>query len=156
MTIEQTRLVRRSFLLLADVAPETVGRVFYHRLFEVAPEVRPLFSRTPLPEQSVKLMTMLTYVVSRLNNLDRIVQDVTALARRHERYGVQEHHYAYVGQALLWTLEQALTSNWMPDVRDAWTACYTLLAETMMAATRPAIASTHPSESYPISYAPGY
>ncbi|GAA4451268.1 hypothetical protein GCM10023189_13080 [Nibrella saemangeumensis] len=84
---------------------------------------------------------MLTYVINRLDKLDSIVQEVSALARRHQHYGVADHHYAYVGQSLLWTLEQALGTAWTPEVKAAWTACYTLLADTMIAATRPAAAA---------------
>ncbi|WP_420149065.1 globin family protein [Spirosoma sp.] len=156
MTFEQIRLVRKTFQRIANVAPEIVGGVFYHRLFDVAPQVRPLFSRRSLPEQSHKLMTMLTYVVDHLNSLDKIVEEVSALARRHQQYGVQEDYYAYVGESLLWTLEQALMDDWTPNVREAWTACYTLLSETMIHATRPSIGALRPSEPYPLSYAPGY
>ncbi|GAB3704945.1 globin family protein [Spirosoma flavus] len=156
MTFEQARLVRETFQRIADVAPEAVGRLFYHHLFDIAPQVRSLFSRTPLPEQSVKFMALLTYVVSRLNEIDSIVQDVTALAQRHQRYGITEKHYVYVGQSLLRTLEQTLTVDWTPEVQEAWTACYALLADTMINAPRLPISTLRPTEPYPISYAPGY
>jgi nitric oxide dioxygenase len=138
MTFEQVRLVRTTYQSIADMSPVAIGRLFYTHLFEIAPEVQPLFSRTSMNEQSVKLMTMLTYVVSRLDRLDSLIGDLSALARRHERYGVAAAHYALVGQALLYTLSQGLGTAWTPEVKAAWTACYTLLADTMIAATAPA------------------
>ena len=54
-------------------------------------------------------------------------------------YGVRRSHYATVGTALLWTLEKGLGDAFTPDVRAAWTAVYTLLAETMQRAAACAI-----------------
>ncbi|GAB3560540.1 globin family protein [Spirosoma fluminis] len=59
-----------------------------------------LFGRVALPNQSIQLMAMLTYVVSRLNTVDSLVADVMVLARDHKQCGITERHYTYVGQAL--------------------------------------------------------
>lgn len=135
MTFHQIQLVKDTHQRVVALPAEAVGKLFYDRLFELAPEVRPLFGRTTVPEQSKKLLATLTYVVTRLDRLESVVADVEALARRHVRYGVQEHHYAVVGQALLDTLEQGLGDAWTPEVQAAWQACYALLSETMLNAT---------------------
>lgn len=135
MTFRQIQLVKDSYQRVAALPAEAVGKLFYDRLFATAPEVRPLFSRTSVPEQSKKLLATLAYVITRLDRLESIVADVEALARRHVHYGVQEHHYVLVGQALLWTLEQGLGDAWTPEVQAAWQACYTLLSEAMLNAT---------------------
>lgn len=135
MTFHQVQLVKDSYQLVSALPAETVGQLFYDRLFDLAPEVRPLFSRTSVPEQSRKLLATLTYVITRLDRLDTVVADIEMLARRHVRYGVQDHHYVVVGQALLWTLEQGLGEAWTPEVKATWLACYTLLSETMINAT---------------------
>ena len=36
-----------------------------------------------------------------------------------------------VGQALLCTLEQALGNEFTPEVKEAWTSCYALIAAKM-------------------------
>ena len=59
---------------------------------------------------------------------------VEQLGLRHAAYGVQTAHYAMVGSALLWTLEQGLGPAFTPAVRSAWSAVYDLLATTMQAA----------------------
>ena len=59
-------------------------------------------------------------MVKSLDCIETILGDLRALARRHERYGVREEHYASVGAALLWTLEQGLGLDFTPDVREAW------------------------------------
>jgi hemoglobin-like flavoprotein len=44
---------------------------------------------------------------------------------------VKPEHYDTVAAALLWTLEQGLGDGFTPDVREAWTTVYGVLATTM-------------------------
>ena len=55
------------------------------------------------------------------------------LAKRHVGYGVAREHYALVGSALLWTLEQGLADEFTPALRAAWEAAYSALSEVMIA-----------------------
>ena len=135
MNTNQITLVKDSFGLVGKLPVETVGQLFYGRLFQIAPEVRPLFRSTSIPEQSRKLIGMLSYIINKLDNLDSILEEVTKLAQRHVKYGIEEYHYEKVGEALLWTLEQGLGRNWTMAVKDAWIACYTLLSGAMIAST---------------------
>jgi hypothetical protein len=48
---------------------------------------------------------------------DGILPAVQALGSRHRGYGVSTEHYAPVGAALLWTLEQGLGAAFTPDVK---------------------------------------
>ena len=54
------------------------------------------------------------------------------LAGTDLRYGVAAEHYASVGAALIWTLEQGLGDDFTPETRDAWIAAYTLLSGVMI------------------------
>jgi len=84
--------------------------LFYAKLFDIAPQVKPMF-KGDMVEQGRKLMAMLNTVVNGLNNLDAIVPAAQNLARGHVGYGVQSAHYAYVGSALLYALEQGWTKT---------------------------------------------
>ncbi len=134
MTTNQVQLVQHTFGVVAQLPTEVVGSLFYNQLFAVSPELRPLFSRTAMPEQSRKLLTMLAYVVGHLNTPDQIATEVAGLARRHVRYGVTDGHYALVGDALLWTLEKGLGEAWTEDTKAAWIACYTFLSTALIEA----------------------
>jgi hemoglobin-like flavoprotein len=81
---------------------------------------------------------MITAAVKGLDRLEQLVPVVQDLGRRHTGYGVQESHYETVGTALLWTLEMGLGRAFTPEVKEAWTAVYTLLATTMKDAAREA------------------
>lgn len=132
MNNEQKILVQASFGKVVPIADVAAG-LFYGRLFELDPSLRHLF-RGDLKAQGRKLMHMLSVAVAGLDDLDRLVPAVRALGRRHVGYGVTDAHYATVGSALLWTLEQGLGAEFTPSVRAAWTAVYTVLAEVMQQA----------------------
>jgi len=134
MTTKQIELVKNSWQMVAAIDAQTVGSLFYNRLFEIAPEVKPMFSRTTTAEQSKKLLAMLGYVISKLDNIGEIIDEVKKLAQRHVHYGVKDEHYTAVGRALLWTLEKGLGNGWNDELKSAWTSCYTMLAEAMMQA----------------------
>ena len=133
MATSNIELVKNSWVEVSKIDMLTVGGLFYGRLFEIAPEVKPMFSRTPIPEQSKKLLTMLSYVISKLDRLDEIIGEVQKLAQRHSQYGVKESHYSAVGAALLWTLEKGLGAQWNEKLKTAWTEVYTILAGAMIA-----------------------
>ena len=135
MTSYQISLIKKSWAQVAQIDAETVGSLFYNRLFEIAPEVKPMFSRTSLPEQSKKLLHMLAYIINKLDKLDDILSEVKKLAQRHIHYGVKDEHYTAVGSALLWTLEKGLGDNWIPELESAWIECYTVLSGAMIASS---------------------
>jgi|HubBroStandDraft_4_1064222.scaffolds.fasta_scaffold209442_1 nitric oxide dioxygenase len=130
MTPKQIAQVQQSFAMVAPVADEAAA-LFYGRLFEIAPQLRPLF-RGDMAEQGRKLMATLAVVVNGLTRLEAILPAASALARRHVDYGVRPDHYRPVGLALLWTLERSLGSQWTPDLAAAWTAAYTTLSDYMI------------------------
>lgn len=133
MATSNIELVKNSWVEVSKIDMLTVGGLFYTRLFEIAPEVKPMFSRTPIPEQSKKLLTMLSYVIAKLDRLDEIMDEVKKLAQRHSNYGVKESHYSAVESALLWTLEKGLGSHWNEELKTAWTEVYTILSGAMIA-----------------------
>jgi hemoglobin-like flavoprotein len=131
MTPDQIKLVQQSFAKVAPIS-EQAARLFYDRLFEIAPSVRAMFP-SDMTEQRRKLMATLAIVVNGLSNLEMILPAASSLATRHVAYGAKAEHYPVVGEALLWTLEKGLGADWTPEVAKAWTAAYTTLSEFMIA-----------------------
>jgi hemoglobin-like flavoprotein len=130
MTPYQITLVQESFAKVAPIAA-TAADLFYGRLFEIAPEVRSMFPND-MTEQKKKLMTMLGVAVGALTRLDQLLPAVKALGQRHAAYNVEAKHFAPVGAALLWTLEQGLGDEFTPEVKEAWTAIYAVLSSLMI------------------------
>jgi len=131
MTPEQKALVQQTFTQVLPIS-EQAAAMFYERLFQLDPSLRPLF-KSDIREQGKKLMQMIGYCVGKLNTLDEIVPAVKELGRRHAAYGVKTDAYQTVGAALLWTLEQGLGPAFTPAVKAAWAEVYGVLAGTMQA-----------------------
>ena len=129
MTPENIALVKNSWQQVLPIQ-KAAAELFYGRLFELDPALRPLF-RGDLSEQGRKLMTMINTVVMSLDNLAPLLGAVEDLGRRHVGYGVTEAHYDTVGSALLWTLGKGLGEQFTPPVEAAWTTAYTTLASAM-------------------------
>ena len=113
---------------------EDVGLLFYRKLFELDPALRPMFS-DDIASQARKLMNMLTLLMSRVQQLEDLNAEIASLSRRHTQYGTKPEHYHTVRQALLWTLEQELQDRWDAEIREAWTEVYNLVANAMLRAT---------------------
>jgi hemoglobin-like flavoprotein len=130
MTSNEIELVQSTFEKVRPIS-EAAARMFYGRLFEIAPEVKPLF-KGDMAEQGRKLMATLAVVIGSLHDLPTILPAVSTLAKKHVEYGVKPSHYAAVGAALLWTLERGLGTTWTPEAAKAWTNAYTTLSNFMI------------------------
>ncbi|RLT93236.1 globin family protein [Ketobacter sp.] len=142
MTPEQIKQVQTTFDMVEPIA-DKAAELFYGRLFEIAPEVRPMF-KSDISEQGAKLMRMLGIAVRGLTKLDTIVPAVQNLGVKHLEYGVKEEHFQPVAEALLWTLEQGLGDAWNDEVKASWTEAYVLLSTTMIDAMKAAQAEAAP------------
>lgn len=125
-------LVRASFAQVKPIAPQA-AELFYAHLFEIDPQLRPLF-RGDMQEQGRMLMAMLGAAIGMLERPDQLLPALRTLGARHAGYGVQDHHYASVGTALIRTLEQGLGPAFTPATRAAWLAVYDLVQRTMRSA----------------------
>ncbi|WP_109436486.1 MULTISPECIES: globin family protein [Aquimarina] len=129
-------LVQSSFEKIAPIA-ETAAKIFYDKLFELDSELEKLFP-TANPEamkgQGNKLMTMLASAVAGLTNLDKLIPILENLGKNHVSYNVEASHYDTVGAALLETLSIGLGEDFTPEVKEAWTDTYTVMASVMKTA----------------------
>jgi len=121
--------LRRSWELVVPMADEA-AQLFYARLFELDPSLRVLFHAEPAVQRR-KLMDALSFIVARADRPDELQPILAALGERHVAYGVRPEHYATVGEALLWTLDQGLGALRSPESRDAWVAAFEFVATAM-------------------------
>lgn len=129
MTPENIALVKTSWQQVLPIQ-KAAAELFYGRLFELDPSLRPLF-RGDMAEQGRKLMTMINTVVMSLDRLGPMLGAIEDLGRRHVAYGVTDAHYDTVGSALLWTLGKGLGEQFTPAVQAAWAQAYDTLASAM-------------------------
>lgn len=137
MTPHQIDLIQDSFSKVGRISDATAA-VFYNRLFEIAPHVRPYF-KGDMTEQGSKLMATLGAVVTGLKDIDRIVPIAQALAVRHVDYGVQAEDYPPVGEALVFALEDALGAAFTSELKESWITAYNILSSAMVDAAYPKV-----------------
>jgi hemoglobin-like flavoprotein len=120
------RHLRESIALLPmeDLGPL---HEFYRRLFELAPEVRPLF-KVDIGLQAKKFSDMLAWVIARLENPDDLCREMRELGARHRGYGVNIDQYAPVGSALIWMFQRTLGDRFTREMEEAWLETYAFLS----------------------------
>lgn len=120
------RHLRESVALLPmeDLGP---AHEFYRRLFELAPEVRPLF-KIEIGLQAKKLSDMLAWVIANLQHPDELCKEMRALGARHRGYGVTIDQYAPLGSALIWMFQYTLGDRFTPEMEEAWLEAYAFLS----------------------------
>lgn len=140
-------LVRESCARLPEKA-DVLTRVFYTRLFEMAPAVRPMFPAEMRPQEE-RLLNALLAAVAALDDPAKLEPQLRAWGAWHRRaLGVTDDMYVYVGHALIRALRSVL-GHTETSVGSAWVAVYEWLAAVMIdgadAAERP---------QYPVSDRP--
>jgi|SRR5579864_293040 len=129
LTADERRLVRESFESVRTMA-EPIGLLFYGKLFELAPAVRPMF-HNDLELQVRKLMDMLSSVVESLDDFESIRPKLEDLGRKHASYGVRPEQYETLTRALLWTLGEALGADFDQRTSEAWKNALGAISQAM-------------------------
>jgi len=127
---EQKHRLRKTFAIV-ERQSHVAALVFYQRLFEINPMLRPLF-KTDIELQAAKLMDMLALALSLLEKPDELLETLEELGARHVIYGVRTEHYDTTGEALLAMLSTVLGKEFTTETRRAWTELYQLIAATML------------------------
>jgi|GEM_PF-135548 len=127
------KLAQESWAKTIPIAAQAAN-LFYSGLFVRDPSLKALF-HGDMVIQGEKLMKMIGFAVSKLNDLDSLIPELHGLGRRHATYGVQASHYETVGAAFLDTLKQGLGDDFTEPVRDAWVSVYGVLSKVMTEAT---------------------
>jgi hemoglobin-like flavoprotein len=131
MTSRQKQLIRETFPAIREVAGPLV-QLFYGRLFQIAPSVRPMF-RNDIGIQARKFSDMLEALVEGLEDFDQQRPALRAMGLRHVAYGVVPAHYDTLSAAFLWALGHMLYPDLSPESKDAWAALIAEVSSTMQA-----------------------
>src|SRR5438045_1793470 len=103
MTAREIELVRGTFSVI-DERSEPLMLLFYGRLFQIAPSVRPMF-RGDIGLQGRKFAEMLAVMIAGLDDFEQQRPALRTMGLRHAAYGVVPEHYDILATALLWALD---------------------------------------------------
>src|ERR1044072_6674210 len=120
MTPEQMQLVRLT-LAQATTGPLALGRVFYRRLFVLAPDLRARF-HGDVDAESLNLKETLTLAFGALSDMRFLVATLDDLARRDVARGLSGSHCRARAQALVGAIERRVGSAFTRPVCNAWIA----------------------------------
>ena len=132
MKPDQVTSITHSFQQLLPTE-DALAALFYARLFALDPTLMPLFG-TDMRAQGRKFTDMLRVIVAGLDEQHLLLGSLQEQGRQHRAFGVRAEHYATVGAALLWAIEQMLQQRYTAEVAQAWSALYLLVATTMQEA----------------------
>lgn len=120
-------------LRLMEERKEIAAALFYPRLFDLAPETRPMFS-DDIIAQTQKTIFAFSAVVAQIQKVEAMQAIAGELARRHVAYGVKAHHYPVVGRAVISILGEVLEDRFTPEMEAAWTRAYDQISQAMVQA----------------------
>lgn len=121
MTPQQISLVKSSWKHFRQVEPVAVGDLFYSHLIQKNPSLKSIFKYS-LERQSKLLFDFLSTIITRLDRIHDVEDDIRLVAATYAGYGILPEHYEMIRSALLWTLEKGLEKDWTVSVEDAWQA----------------------------------
>lgn len=128
-------VVRSSFDLVRPIANVVADRL-YEKLFQDHPEAKVFFANLDMQKQKNNLIVSLSTVVNHLDRPDQLTRYLLSLGENHARYGVEDHHYHWVGLSLMKALKECLNESWTPEVEHQWTEVYGIIAEAMKAGVK--------------------
>ncbi len=134
-------LIRNSF---EDIKPrgEELTTCFYDLLFEIHPQIKPMFEHLSMKEQGKKLLSALSTIIVSLEDSEQLTAFLKGLGIRHIGYGTKGKHYHAFGECLLQALATISGENWSDELEEAWQEGYTLVASIMQQGAGEAADST--------------
>ena len=123
--------LEQSFDLVAPRGDELMD-IFYARLFQAAPEAKPLFAHVDLKKQKSMLLGALVLLRKSLRDLAPIAPKLRDLGARHVAYGARPDHYPLVGGVLIASMAEVAGPEWQPAYAQAWAEAYELVQGLML------------------------
>lgn len=126
-------VIKQTAPILAPKAEE-LTRLFYKRMFEKNPEVKPYFNQAHQFSggQQRALAGAIVAYATHIDQLDQLGSHVDLIAHKHVSLGIKPEHYPIVGENLLAAIKELLGEQANDQVIDAWAKAYGLLAQIMI------------------------
>lgn len=124
----------RSQFRLVRAEGDDLAKIFYSRLFEQYPSVRPMF-RTDPAIQRAKLMDSLEVVMKFLDHPTEQAEYLRQMGARHAGYGALPVHYEIVSGLLADAVTEVLGERADQETRADWYDAFRLISDQMLAGT---------------------
>ncbi len=130
MLSAQTIAIVKSTVPLLEGAGVAITNHFYQRMFQVNPELKDIFNMTNQHSgrQQFALFSAIAAYAKNIDNLSVLTETVERVAHKHTSFFIQPEHYDIVGHHLIETLRELAPDAFTPEVEQAWTEAYGVLA----------------------------
>lgn len=105
---------------------------FYAGLFNMHPQIQPLFDGVDTQKQGAKLYASLVLLVENLRHPEELQRVLRPLGKKHIGYGARPEHYLMLEEGILDTLKTFLGENWTPELNTAWTISLEQVTQIML------------------------
>ena len=129
----EIKLIKKSWEQIQD-DPNNVRRLFYTKIFEIAPEANELFRESFLKFNS--LPDSFLFMYEHLENLEEEIPRIKRLGLKHKTYGVKKKHYPIGQTALLWAFQQVMKTKFTTDMINAWAKLFDYMTHYMILGMR--------------------
>ncbi|GIV40594.1 MAG: hypothetical protein KatS3mg033_2394 [Thermonema sp.] len=130
LTPEEKAAVKEVWVQLL-VHKKEWGLRFYERLFALHPHMQYLFKGN-MEHQGQKLVNVLTLIISKLDKIHNIREEVKALAERHKQYNVKPEYYLPFINLLLSVLAEAMGDKWTETTDQAMRKVMFIIMEAVI------------------------
>lgn len=124
----QLELQASLHLMLQDEV--AFARLFYDKVFTIAPQARALF-RSNMTDQGRLLTHMLGGIVYSLSRPAHLTTGLKKLGQSHIKYGVKPAHYPIVKQAMMEAIDETLGNLKTGKSLDAWSTALDFVMNAM-------------------------
>ncbi|KAB8073061.1 globin-like protein [Aspergillus leporis] len=130
---EQIQLIKATVPVLQQHG-STITTVFYNNMLNAHPELNSIFNNANKVNghQPRALAGALFAYASNIDNLGALGPAVELICNKHASLYIQPDQYQIVGKFLLEAMGQVLGDALTPEILDAWTTAYWLLANLMI------------------------
>lgn len=103
---------------------------FYDRMFQANPELKNVFnmSNQHTGSQRIALFEAILAYAKNIDNLAVLKTAVERIAQKHTSFDIQPDQYQIVGHHLIETFRELVPEQFTPEVEQAWTKAYGVLA----------------------------
>ena len=129
------KIIRDTFNKTRPISSQ-VTQKFYDTLFKNHPDAEGLFHAVESTKQQELLYNSLDFIVTNLENPDRLSEYLQNLGGRHLDYGTEETHFDWVGGALLETFAHFFGDEWTEEVADNWGQAFGIIKDHMLIGMR--------------------
>lgn len=135
MDTREIEIIQGSYKSIQQAMPRVV-RVLFDRLFEVHPELRPLF-RADMRDSRKKFVRKVDYIINHLDEPEILGPELKKLGRFHgDKFHIDEKRYQMFIDASIYALSAAFGNDFTPELRRTWAYVLEILAQVMQSGVK--------------------